>query len=106
MNVKYVLCVIAVMFAVTQLPRIIPLVVFRKRIKSEFIQSFLTYMPYGVLSAMVFPAVLSSTNGLISAILGFAVALVMSWRKFGLMPVSLAAVGTVFAAEQIMALFF
>lgn len=101
MSVSYLLCAIAVMAAVTHLPRILPLVVFRKRIKSEFIQSFLAYMPYGVLAAMIFPAVLNSTGGLISAVCGLAVALIMSWRGFGLLPVSLGAVAAVFAAEQI-----
>lgn len=106
MSVSYLLCAVAVMALATHLPRILPLVVFRKRIKSEFVQSFLTYMPYGVLSAMIFPAVLHSTGGLISAIFGLAVALIMSWRGFGLLPVSLGAVAAVFAADQIVLCIF
>lgn len=106
MSVSYLLSAIVVMAAVTHLPRILPLVVFRKKIKSEFIQSFLTYMPYGVLSAMIFPAVLNSTEGLVSAVCGLAVALIMSWRGFGLLPVSIGAVTSVFAAEQIMQYIF
>lgn len=106
MSVSYLLCAIAVMALATHLPRILPLVVFRRRIKSEFVQSFLTYMPYGVLSAMIFPAVLQSTGGLISAICGLVVALVMSWRNFGLLPVSLGAVAAVFVTEQVLLFFF
>ena len=106
MNTKYIICAVMVMIAVTQLPRIIPLVTFRKRIKSEFAQSFLSYMPYGVLSAMVFPSILASTGGLLSALCGLIVALIMSWRQFGLLPVSLCAVAAVFLTEQAAALFF
>ena len=99
------LAAIAVMSLVSHLPRILPLVAVQKRIKSPFVQSFLLYMPYGVLAAMIFPAVLDSTGGIVSALCGFAVALVMSWRRMGLLPVSLGAVGTVFVVEQLLVFF-
>lgn len=96
-----VLTAIGIMAAVTYLPRVVPLAVFRKRIKNNFVQSFLMYMPYGVLAAMVFPAILTSTAGLVSAVAGLAVALAMSYKNLGLMPVALGATATVFAVEQI-----
>lgn len=46
-----------IMFGVTYLVRVLPLVVFRKKITNRFIRSFLTYIPYAVLAAMTFPAV-------------------------------------------------
>ena len=49
---------IFLMALVSYLPRVIPLAVFRKKIENRFIQSLLLYMPYGILAAMVFPAVL------------------------------------------------
>ena len=50
---------IAVMAGVTYLVRMLPMVIFRKKIKSRFIRSFLYYIPYAVLAAMTFPAVFS-----------------------------------------------
>lgn len=46
-----------IMFAVTYLVRVLPLVVFRKKITNRFVRSFLAYIPYAVLAAMTFPAV-------------------------------------------------
>ena len=41
---------IAVMAVVTYLIRALPFAFFRKKIKSQFIKSFLYYVPYAVLS--------------------------------------------------------
>lgn len=49
-----------IMFAVTYLVRVLPLVVFRKKITNRFVRSFLAYIPYAVLAAMTFPAVFFS----------------------------------------------
>ena len=43
-----------IMFAVTYLVRVLPLVVFRKKITNRFVRSFLAYIPYAVLAAMTF----------------------------------------------------
>ena len=96
---------IAVMAAVTYLPRVIPLALLRRKIKSPFIQSFLTYMPYGILAAMVFPAIFFSTANLYSATGGAAVALVLAYRGKGLLTVALSATAVVFLMEQGMKLF-
>lgn len=90
---------IVLMALVSYLPRVIPLAVFRKKIENRFIQSLLLYMPYGILAAMVFPAVLYSTDNLLSALCGFIVALAMSYFSCGLLPVALGASAAVFLAE-------
>ena len=51
-----------VMAGVTYLIRDLPLVLVRKKIKNRFLQSFLYYIPYTVLSAMTFPAILYATG--------------------------------------------
>lgn len=99
MNANTVLCAAAVMAVATYLPRVIPLAIFRKKIKNRFLQSFLMYMPYGVLAAMVFPDVLTSTASIVSALAGLAVSLVMSYKNLGLMPAALGATVTVFLCE-------
>ena len=75
---------LAVMAGVTYLIRAIPFVLCKGEVKNVFIRSFLTYVPYAVLGAMTFPAILFSTNGLVSAIAGTIVALVLAFSKKGL----------------------
>ena len=58
------------MAIVTYIPRMLPLAIFRKKIKSRFIRSFLAYVPYAVLAAMTFPEILYSTSNMISAVAG------------------------------------
>ena len=76
MNYGMVLAATAVMAVVTYLPRMLPLAVFQRKIENKFIRSFLTYVPYAVLSAMTFPAILYATSdnpvtGIPSAAAGF-----------------------------------
>lgn len=95
------LCIIFTMALVTYIPRVLPLAIFRKKIKNKFIQSFLLYMPYGVLAAMVFPDILYSTSSLISAICGMIIALLLAYKNLGLLPVALGATAVVFIIEKI-----
>ncbi len=98
----YVLLAIITAAIATYLPRVIPLALIRTKIKNTFIRSFLTYIPYGVLSAMIFPAILYSTNNLISALAGTLVALILSYYKKGLLAVALSSVATVLMIEFIL----
>lgn len=82
---------IAVMAGVTYLIRMIPFTLFRRKIKSVFIQSVLYYMPYAVLSAMTFPAILHSTDNTVTAAVGTVVAVILAYFKLPLTVVSLAA---------------
>ena len=66
------------------LPRMVPLVFCRKKVKSSFLKSFLYYMPYAVLSALTFPAILASTGNVWTATIGTALALIMSYFKVNL----------------------
>lgn len=93
---------ILVLAATSYLPRVLPLSIFRRRIRSPFIQSFLVYMPYAILAAMIFPDVLTSTGSIYSAAAGALVALVMAYHRKGLLPVALAATATVFLVEQLL----
>ncbi|MBQ2939812.1 MAG: AzlD domain-containing protein [Clostridia bacterium] len=63
MSWQVYLLYIAVMAAVTYLIRMIPLTVFRKKIKSRFIRSFLHYVPYACLAAMTVPAIFYGGDG-------------------------------------------
>ena len=95
MNTTYLLSSIAVMALVTYIIRATPIIVFRKKIKNKWIQSFLFYVPYVVLSAMTFPAVFYSTGSVLSAVAGCVVAIILAYTKRGLLTV---AVGAALAA--------
>ena len=94
-----------VMAAVTYLIRMLPFVVFRNPIQNRFIRSFLYYVPYAVLGAMTFPAILYSTSNLISAAVGLAVSVILAWLGRGLLTVAVSACIAVYLTEWIMVLF-
>lgn len=89
---------IAVMAGVTYLIRMLPLTLFRKKIKSRFLRSFLQYIPYTVLSAMTFPAIFYSTGNVISAAVGTIAALITAFFGLPLIVVAVAAAGAALAA--------
>ena len=90
---------IFIMAGVTYLIRMLPLVLMKKEIKNIYIRSFLYYVPYVTLSVMIFPAVLSATSHIGSALVGFAVAVLLAFRGKSLIVVSLFACVAVFAVE-------
>lgn len=99
MNIKYAVICVGLMALVTYIPRVLPLTIFRKPIKSRFIRSFLDYTPYAVLGAMTFPDVFTSTGSLVSAAAGTAAALVLSYYRKGLVTVAMSAIAVVYVVE-------
>ena len=83
----------------TYLVRVIPLTVFRKPIKSRFLKSFLHYEPYACLTAMTFPAILTSTATILSGAAALIVAVYLAYRGRSLLTVSLAASAAVMVTE-------
>ena len=83
----------------TYLIRVIPLTVFRKPIRSRFLKSFLHYVPYACLTAMTFPAILTSTATILSGAAALAVAVILAYRGKSLLTVSLAASAAVMLTE-------
>lgn len=90
---------IFVMAGVTYLIRLLPLTFIRKEIKNTFIRSFLYYVPYVTLSVMTFPAILSATDSLWSALAGFIAAIFVAWKGGSLIKVSAVACIAVFLVE-------
>ena len=91
---------ILVMALVTYLIRMLPLPLIRRQMNSTFVKSFLYYVPYATLSAMTFPAILHSTGSLASAVIGFAVAVYLSYKEKSMITVALCACMVVFIAER------
>ena len=104
MNWRVFLPYLAVTAGVTYLIRMLPLTVFRREIRSRFIRSFLTYIPYAVLGAMTFPDVFESTGDLRTAVFGVCVAVILAWRGRSLLTVAVAACCAVALAQGILLL--
>ena len=94
-----VLISVGVMALVTYLIRVLPMLLFRKKIENALFQSFLAYVPYAVLAAMTFPDIFTSTSSIYSAIAGCLAALFLASKKRGLMVVALGAVICVYLVE-------
>jgi branched-subunit amino acid transport protein len=90
------------MAGVTYLVRMIPMVLIKEKIKNKFILSFLHYIPYTVLAVMTVPACFYATENPISAIVGFAVAIIAALFEKGLTLVAFLACASVLITELIM----
>ena len=93
---------ILTMAVTTYLIRMLPLTVFRKPIRSRFLKSFLHYVPYACLTAMTFPAILTSTETILSGAAALIVAIVLAYRNKSLLTVSLAASAAVMITEWLL----
>ncbi len=94
-----------VMAGVTYLVRMLPLVLIKNEIKNRFFLSFLHYMPYAVLTVMTIPAIFYSTSYLLSACVGFAIALMLAYFNKSLTTVAVFSCVGVFFAELIINLY-
>lgn len=99
MDVPYLLMCVAVTALTTYLIRVLPMVVFRKKITNIRVKSFLYYVPYTVLAAMTFPSIFTSTGTLASGIVGCMTALVLAYFKRGLVIVALGAAASVLLVQ-------
>ncbi|WP_367925257.1 AzlD domain-containing protein [uncultured Ruthenibacterium sp.] len=99
MSTREFLIYIAVMAGVTYLIRMLPMVLLRQKIHSQFVKSFLFYVPYAVLAAMTVPAIFESTGSFVSALAGFLVAAALAWMGGNLLAVALVACAAVYLVE-------
>ena len=81
-EVTYIILAVAAISLASFLPRAIPFLLPKGRIKSRFLNSFLNYIPYSVLGAMIFPAIFFATSSVIASAAGAVVAIALSlWEK-------------------------
>ena len=88
----------------TYLIRVLPMTIFRKPIKSRFLRSFLYYVPYCCLTAMTFPAILSSTASILSGAAALIVAVILAYRGKSLIVVALSSSAAVLLTQWALAL--
>lgn len=101
MQVQKFFIYLAVMAGVTYLIRAVPFALCQNKVKNRFIQSFLYYVPYAVLAAMTFPAVIYSADGIIPGIAGTAAGLLFAYNRKSLLTVAVVSCATAFAAEML-----
>ena len=94
---------ILIMAGVTYLIRMLPLTLIRTPIKNRFVRSFLYYVPFVTLTVMAFPAMLTSAMSPWSGLAAMGAAVVLAWKKKGLILVALAACAVVFLMDLIVA---
>ena len=87
---------------VTYLVRALPLVLVKGKITNRFLLSFLHYIPYAVLSVMTVPAIFYATGDLTSAVVGFAVAVILAFCNQSLLVVAAAACAAVLGVMLIL----
>ena len=89
MDLPTMALMILAMALTTYLIRMLPFVLFRKKIKNRYILSLLYYIPYAVLASMTFPYVFFATGNVLTALVGTAVAIVASLCKRSLIVVAI-----------------
>ena len=88
----------------TYLIRMLPMTIFRKPIRSRFLRSFLHYVPYACLTAMTFPAILSSTASILSGAAALVTGVFLAYRGKSLIVVAVASSAAVLLTEFLMKL--
>lgn len=88
-----------IMAAVTYLIRMLPLALIKRKITNKFFRSFLYYVPFVTLAVMTFPAILSATDSVWSALTAFVVAMIVAYTGGGLPTVATIACAVVFVVE-------
>lgn len=105
MNLKHFLISLSVIAGTTFLIRMLPFELIRKKIENRFIRSFLTYIPYAVLTAMTIPAIFYATSSVISAATGLITAVILALCKRGLTTVAACSCAAVLLTELLLKCF-
>ena len=97
MNKNYIY--IFIMAGVSFLIRSLPMTLFRKPIKSPFVQSFLYYVPYVTLSVMTFPAIVNATKNPRSGAAALVIGVLAAWFGADLFKTAVICCGSVLLLE-------
>lgn len=91
MNNEQFFIYLLIVSLLTYLIRIIPFSLVNKKVKNQFINSFLTYIPYTILAAMIFPGAFYVTGTIYSAIFGLIISFFVALKGKNLTIVALIA---------------
>jgi len=82
----------------TNLIRVLPVLLIKKRIENLFLRSFLHYIPYVTLTVITFPAIMEATSPAIG-LTTLAIGVACAWKGLGMLPVSLICCISVFLLQ-------
>lgn len=102
MNVQKLVIAVFAMGLVMSLLKLVPILFLKRKIKNRFLQSFLAYIPFAVLTSMTFPEVFHSTSSVISASISLVAAVVLAYFGQSLIVVALSSTAVAFVVEQVM----
>ncbi|MBP3324518.1 MAG: AzlD domain-containing protein [Clostridia bacterium] len=88
----------------TYLIRAVPFAVIKRKIENPFINSFLYYIPFTVLTVMTVPAALYGDYSMIAAALGLIAAIILAVKNVGLTGAALTCCGVVFVTDLILSM--
>jgi len=97
---KYIL-LIAAMGLVTYIPRMIPMVVLNGVKLPARLKTFLGFIPFAALGALIFPGILSSTGDTGSAACGLAASILLALAKLNVMIVVVGGIAAVYLYQLI-----
>ncbi len=90
------LLIVVGMALATYIPRLIPLLMLGDKKMPRFAGTFLQFVPYAVLGALIFPGILSSTGEISSSAAGAIAAVLLAWMRLNIMLVVLGGIGAAF----------
>ena len=96
-----ILTYIVIMIIVTNLIRVVPIILLRGRIRNRFLRSFLYYVPYVTLAVMTFPAIIEATQSPLAGVLALLMGIIAAICGLGLFPVAAICCIVVFVTELI-----
>ena len=96
-----ILTYIVIMIIVTNLIRVVPIILIRGRIRNRCLRSFLCYVPYVTLAVMTFPAIIEATQSPIAGVLALLMGIIAAICGLGLFPVAAICCIVVFVTELI-----
>jgi branched-subunit amino acid transport protein len=85
----------------TYIPRVVPLTLLANKRLPEFLRSFLYYIPFAVLGALIFPAILFSTGDMNSALAGTVIAVICAYMRLNVIVVVFGSILGVFAYQML-----
>ena len=97
---KLILIVVG-MALVTYLPRLMPFVFINDLKENSFYKRFMKLIPYTALSALIFPGIITATNSTFSALIGGAVAIILSYLEMNVVVVIISSIISIIVFQLI-----
>ena len=105
MSLSYYVIYLLIIAGTTYFIRVIPFALVKRQLKNRHIRAFLNYIPYAVLAAMTYPAILYSTTYFFGALCGCLIAMILSYFRQSMVKVAISSCLTVYIVESMIRTF-